>query len=74
MIPADDPQFVIAIMIDSPAGGLHGGDVAAPLFHDLASYEVRHANVPPTGSEPKHLPLMDCKHTQIPAWQQPEVC
>lgn len=74
MIPADDPQFVVAIMIDSPAGGLHGGDVAAPLFHDLASYEVRHASIPPTGAQPKHRPLMDCKHTDVPVWMQANVC
>jgi cell division protein FtsI (penicillin-binding protein 3) len=38
MVPADDPQFVVAIMVDNPANGLHGGDVAAPLFHDISSY------------------------------------
>ena len=35
MVPADDPQFVVAIMVDNPAHGLEGGDVAAPVFkHD----------------------------------------
>ncbi len=33
MVPADNPQFVVAIMVDNPAHGLEGGDVAAPLFH-----------------------------------------
>lgn len=60
MVPADDPQFVVAVMVDNPAHGLEGGDVAAPLFHHIASYEVAHAQVPPTGSEPKHVPLLVC--------------
>ncbi len=60
MIPADDPQFVVAIMVDNPAHGLEGGDVAAPLFHEVASYEVAHAHIPPTGSVSKHVPLQVC--------------
>jgi cell division protein FtsI (penicillin-binding protein 3) len=60
MVPADDPQFVVAIMVDNPAHGLEGGDVAAPLFNEIASYEVQHAHVPPTGSESRHVALEDC--------------
>jgi cell division protein FtsI (penicillin-binding protein 3) len=60
MMPADNPQFVVAIMVDNPAHGVEGGDVAAPLFHQIASYEVQHAHVPPTGSTSKHVPLQDC--------------
>jgi cell division protein FtsI (penicillin-binding protein 3) len=60
MIPADNPQFVVAIMVDNPAHGLEGGDVAAPLFHEIASYEVAHAHIPPTGSQSKHVPLQVC--------------
>jgi cell division protein FtsI (penicillin-binding protein 3) len=60
MVPADDPQFVVAIMVDNPAHGLHGGDVAAPLFNQIASYEVQHAHVPPTGLQSKHVPLQVC--------------
>jgi cell division protein FtsI (penicillin-binding protein 3) len=60
MVPADDPQFVVAIMVDNPAHGLEGGDVAAPLFNEIASYEVQHAHVAPTGSLSRHVPLQDC--------------
>jgi cell division protein FtsI (penicillin-binding protein 3) len=60
MIPADDPQFVVAIMVDNPAHGVEGGDVAAPLFHQIASYEVQHAHIPPTGSRSRHVPLQVC--------------
>lgn len=60
MVPADDPQFVVAIMVDNPAHGLEGGDVAAPLFHEIATYELAHAHIPPTGSESTHVPLQVC--------------
>jgi cell division protein FtsI (penicillin-binding protein 3) len=60
MLPADNPQVVIAIMVDNPAHGAEGGDVAAPLFSQMASYIVSHAHIAPTGSEGKHVPLEDC--------------
>jgi cell division protein FtsI (penicillin-binding protein 3) len=60
MVPADDPQFVVAIMVDNPAHGLEGGDVAAPVFKEIASYELQHAHIAPTGSLSKHVPLMVC--------------
>ena len=52
--------FVVAIMIDNPLNGLHGGDVAAPLAQEIFSYELAHAGIPPTGSQSKHVPLQVC--------------
>jgi cell division protein FtsI (penicillin-binding protein 3) len=60
IVPADDPQFVVAIMVDNPAHGLEGGDVAAPLFHEIATYELKNARIPPTGSTSTHVPLQVC--------------
>jgi cell division protein FtsI (penicillin-binding protein 3) len=60
IVPADAPQFVVAIMVDNPAHGLHGGDVAAPVFNEIASYELQHARIAPTGSLSKHVPLQVC--------------
>jgi cell division protein FtsI (penicillin-binding protein 3) len=57
MAPADNPKFVIAIMIDNPAPGLEGGDVAAPLFHNIASYELSAAKIAPSGASAKLVPL-----------------
>ncbi|MDT4941245.1 MAG: hypothetical protein QOJ34_1334 [Pseudonocardiales bacterium] len=73
MVPADNPQFVVAIMVDNPAHGLEGGDVAAPLFHDVASYELQHAHIPPTGSLSKHVPLEDCTRMN-PIYLPANVC
>jgi len=58
MAPADAPRFVVSIMIDNPAHGLEGGDVAAPLFHHIASYELSAAKIAPSGSQSKLVPLV----------------
>lgn len=42
MLPADDPRFVVGIMLDAPEGGTS----AAPLFHDIASYLAQHHQIP----------------------------
>jgi cell division protein FtsI (penicillin-binding protein 3) len=47
-------------MVDNPAHGVEGGDVAAPLFNQIASYELQHAHVPPTGSLTKHVRMQIC--------------
>lgn len=73
MVPAENPQFVVAIMVDNPAHGVEGGDVAAPLFHQIATYEVQHADVPPTGAPNKHVPLQDCRGVN-PATLPANVC
>ena len=57
MAPADNPQFAVAIMINNPAHGLEGGDVAAPLFKEIASYELAAAKIPPSGTQSTLVPL-----------------
>jgi cell division protein FtsI (penicillin-binding protein 3) len=73
IVPADNPQFVVAIMVDAPARGLEGGDVAAPLFHEIATYELQHANIAPTGSTSTHVPLQVCTAAMKNGWQS-NVC
>ena len=58
--PADNPQFVVAIMIDNPAHGLHGGDVAAPLYNQIGAYYVQRARISPSGAPSVHVPLLIC--------------
>ena len=46
--PASDPRIIIAVMIDEPSGPVHfGGDVAAPVFAEVAAAALRSLNVPP---------------------------
>lgn len=46
--PADDPRFVVGIMLDNPVRSSDGsgGQSAGPLFHDIGSWLLDHYNVP----------------------------
>lgn len=46
--PADNPRFVIGIMLDAPVRGVDGGggQSAAPLFHNIASWMLQRDSVP----------------------------
>ncbi len=44
LFPAEDPRYVVGIMLDAPAGGAS----AAPLFHDIAAYLGQRERIPVT--------------------------
>ncbi|MDO5511213.1 penicillin-binding protein 2 [Corynebacterium sp.] len=48
--PADDPRFVVAVMVDQPRAGVEpgggGGQSSAPLFRDIASWLLNRDNIP----------------------------
>ncbi len=46
--PADDPRYVIALMMDNPHRAADGspGSSAAPLFHNIAAWLLQRENVP----------------------------
>ncbi len=46
--PADDPEIVVAVMIDEPQDEYYGGEVAAPVFAELMEFTLGHRRVPPT--------------------------
>ena len=48
MAPADDPRYVIGVMLDAPHRAADGspGSSAAPLFHTIASWLLQRENVP----------------------------
>lgn len=46
IVPADDPQLAIVAMLDEPAGDERtGGGVAAPLFAEVASSQLRRLGI-----------------------------
>ncbi len=47
MIPANDPSFVIYVVVDSPKKQYYGSQVAGPLFSKLATFAVRHEGIAP---------------------------
>ncbi len=67
--PVSDPRIVVAVMIDEPdatRGRYYGGDVAAPVFAQIAAGALRTLQVAPDGAtdhapsrlpEPPRLPL-----------------
>src|SRR5690606_10702904 len=48
MLPAEDPRYVIAIMLDAPRPGTS----AAPLFHDIATYIAQRERLPVSDQPP----------------------
>jgi cell division protein FtsI (penicillin-binding protein 3) len=46
--PVSNPRLVVAVMIDEPdAGQFYGGQVAAPVFAEVAARSLRALQVPP---------------------------
>ncbi len=46
-VPAEDPKFVVLVMIDEPQGPAWGGVVAAPVFREVAEQALRYVKVAP---------------------------
>jgi cell division protein FtsI (penicillin-binding protein 3) len=54
MSPAENPRYVVAVFAHTPGG--EGGDVAAPAFHQIMQYALRHSRTPPsTGKPPRFV-------------------
>jgi cell division protein FtsI (penicillin-binding protein 3) len=45
--PVENPAVVIIVVVDEPVGGYHGGDVAAPVFREIAEQVLPVLNVTP---------------------------
>jgi cell division protein FtsI (penicillin-binding protein 3) len=46
--PVSDPRFIVAVMLDEPAGAKYfGGDVGAPVFSSVMGAALRLMAVPP---------------------------
>ncbi|WP_067830058.1 peptidoglycan D,D-transpeptidase FtsI family protein [Nocardia inohanensis] len=50
MAPADNPRYVVGMMLDAPVRSSDGsgGGSAAPLFHSIASWALQRDRVPPS--------------------------
>jgi cell division protein FtsI (penicillin-binding protein 3) len=48
MAPANDPRYVVGVMMDNPHRNAEGapGTTAAPLFHNIAAWLLQRENVP----------------------------
>ena len=45
--PAEDPQLLVAVVVDNPKGDYYGGTVAAPAFGEIASFALPYLGIPP---------------------------
>src|SRR5688572_12676995 len=63
--PVSNPQVVIIVVIDEPAGVYHGGDVAAPIFREVAEAILPNLGVMPD-IETKSVPELVAKVNEDP--------
>lgn len=45
--PVENPSVVIIVVVDEPVGAYHGGDVAAPIFREIADQILPYLGVMP---------------------------
>ena len=45
--PADDPELLVAVIVDNPQGDYYGGSVAAPAFGEIAQFALQYMGVEP---------------------------
>jgi cell division protein FtsI (penicillin-binding protein 3) len=62
--PAEAPMFAIIVVVDSPRGKYHGGDLAAPIFRRIAEQALAYRNVP--SEEPQPPVLLASRETKVP--------
>lgn len=56
--PAENPQLCISVVMDQPKEGYYGGQVCAPVFHDIAQRCASYLNIPPDKNLQPGPPLM----------------
>jgi cell division protein FtsI (penicillin-binding protein 3) len=56
--PVNNPAVVIIVVIDEPSGAYHGGDVAAPVFREIAEQVLPELDVIPDIDFDNPVPLV----------------
>lgn len=46
--PADDPKFIMLVIVDRPTKSIYGAETAAPIFFRIAKKALMYFNIPPT--------------------------
>lgn len=62
-VMAGGPVFSMIVVIDDPRGQYYGGQVAAPLFRNIASQVLQYLRIPP-GKEPSQT-IIAAKYTRL---------
>ncbi|GGB97082.1 peptidoglycan D,D-transpeptidase FtsI family protein [Cellulomonas carbonis] len=56
LVPADDPQLAINVVLYDPKTSIYGGAVAAPVFSQVAAFSLQHLGIPPSGAPAELFP------------------
>ena len=54
--PTDNPRIVVSVILYDPQSSIWGGDVAAPVFRDVATFALQTLRVPPSSGEQTRFP------------------
>ena len=57
MAPAENPEIVVAVSVHNPKNGRYGGQLAGPVFKEVAQYALQQLNVPPSAGKPTGFPV-----------------
>lgn len=55
--PANNPRYIVSVVLQRPRNGQFGGDLAAPVFSQIMGYALQKNGVPPTGQQAAPYPL-----------------
>ncbi|TDD61104.1 penicillin-binding protein 2 [Kribbella antibiotica] len=55
--PADNPRFVVYVVLHDPTGARGGGFQGGPVFRDVMSFALQKYAVPPTGAKQQNVPI-----------------
>lgn len=55
--PADDPRFLVYVVVQDPKNGGGGGSIGGPAFRKIMTYLLRKYAVPPTGAPAPTRPV-----------------
>lgn len=62
--PVEDPLFSMIVVIDNPKGLYYGGQVAAPVFHEIGRQIFRYLRIPPKSVPPRTFITAENRSTQ----------
>ncbi|MEZ4272030.1 MAG: penicillin-binding transpeptidase domain-containing protein [Myxococcota bacterium] len=71
-VPSDRPRAAIVVMVDEPQGAHSGGEIAAPVFSEIAAAAMRHMGEIPSGSVVKQA-LLRAKASMPEAIDEPVI-
>ncbi|MCL4509323.1 MAG: penicillin-binding protein 2 [Chloroflexi bacterium] len=69
--PAQDPAFVLFIVLDHPTTSIYGANTAAPMFAELGQMILTHMGIPPTQPFPTPTPAPRASSSTTPYASQP---